>query len=167
MQLRRVLLTSVGVLLLTACSDDQPASTKATAAGAPTAPPLAMAEVVVEATTMEYRYDPQGKPDPFQSFVRLFPETGTGSITPLERFDLSQLQVTGIIWKTTGSRALIEDPAGKGYIVEVGSAVGKNKGKIVGIQDNRVRVKETYVDFHDRATTKEVDLYLYAQQRGE
>lgn len=114
----------------------------------------------------QYRYDPEGKPDPFRSFVRVTLEPGEGLSSPLQRFDLSQLMVTGLLWGTENARALIEDPAGKGYIVGVGTAVGKNQGRVVRIGDNRVVVKETYVDFHDRATTKEVEMHLYKAQGG-
>ncbi len=86
--------------------------------------------------------------------------------SPLERFDLSQLIVTGIVWATTSARALIEDPTGKGYIVGVGTPIGKNQGKVIKIEDNRVWVKETYVDFHDTATTKEIEMLLYESQGG-
>ena len=38
--------------------------------------------------------------------------------------------------------------------------------RVVSIEDNLVRVKETYVDFRDRATTKEVEMRLYESQGG-
>jgi type IV pilus assembly protein PilP len=114
----------------------------------------------------EYRYDPTGKPDPFRSFVRLEEDLEDGVSTPLERFDLTQLMVTAIIWGSDRPRALIRDPAGKGYIISAGTPIGKNKGRVVSIGDNMVRVKETYVDFRDRATTKEVEMRLYESQGG-
>jgi type IV pilus assembly protein PilP len=126
-----------------------------------------MPEQAPEEPEQEYRYNPEGKPDPFRSFVRVSLRDDPGGISsPLERFDLSQLTVTGIIWGPEVPRALIEDPAGKGYIVSVGTSIGKNKGKVVSIDDNLVLVKETYVDFRDRATTKEVELHLYETQGG-
>ena len=120
-----------------------------------------------EALDKDYRYDPEGKPDPFESFVRVKLDTDANDFSsPLERFNLSQLIVTGIIWESRNARALIEDPSGKGYIIGVGTLVGKNRGKVIGIEDNRVLVKETYVDFHDRATTNEVEMLLYESQGG-
>ncbi len=120
-----------------------------------------------EKAEQEYRYDPTGKPDPFKSFLKqMLVVKDTESLSPLERFDLSQLTVTGIIWASRDPRALVEDPTGKGYIVGEGTGIGKNKGRIVRIGDNRVVVKETYVDFHNKATTKDVDLYLYQRHGG-
>ena len=98
--------------------------------------------------------------------VRSTSRTDSDQTTPLERFDLSQLEVTAIIWSTDRPRALVRDPAGKGYIVSAGMPIGKNKGRIVSIEDNIVLVKETYVDFRDRATTKEVEMRLYENQGG-
>ncbi len=164
--LRILGIIALGSWALLACSGDSApkAPSQKQAAVAPTMP-----EEVQEAETEpegEYRYDPTGKPDPFRSFVKLLDEFDEGLTTPLERFDLSQLEVTAIIWGSERPRALVRDPAGKGYIVSAGTPIGKNKGRVVFIQDNMVLVKETYVDFRDRATTKEVEMRLYENQGG-
>ena len=160
--LSRTVIGFVGIALLVACGGDQtPAAKNAKKAGKK---PV----LVVEATPepeVAYRYDPEGKPDPFRSFIRREPELEAHQ-SPLERFDLSQLSVSAIMWGTDRPRALITDPAGKGYIVSEGEAIGKNKGRVVKIHDNLIRVKETYVDFQDRATTKEVEMRLYESQGG-
>ena len=115
----------------------------------------------------EYHYDPTDKVDPFRSYARrqvtFDPEANS---SPLEKFDLTQLSVMGIIWGVDEPRALIKDPTGRGYIVRAGPPIGKNKGRILRIEDNKVVVKETYLDHLDRATTKEVDLELYANGRN-
>ena len=115
-----------------------------------------------------YHYDPTDKTDPFKSYIRrevTLENEETSS--PLERFDLSQLIVMGIIWGVDEPRALVKDPTGKGYIVKAGTPIGKNKGRILRIEDNKVVVKETYLDHLDRATTKEVELELYANGRKD
>jgi type IV pilus assembly protein PilP len=118
-------------------------------------------------TSQPYSYDPQGKPDPFKSYVRQLVAIQQADLTsPLQRFDLSQLAVTGIVWANEKPRALIEDPTGKGYVVQTGAPIGKNRGRIVFIGDNRVTVKETYVDSADQTTTTEVDMYLYEKNGG-
>ncbi len=165
-RVQHLILTGLAVILLAACGKDE--KPKATPMR-PMAPPMAAVEPEegVGDLDEDYRYEPEGKPDPFESFVRVKLSAGSDDISsPLERFDLSQLIVTGIIWATRNARALIEDPSGKGYIVGVGTAIGKNRGKVIKIEDNRVLVKETYIDFHDIATTKEVELLLYESQGG-
>jgi type IV pilus assembly protein PilP len=150
-------------LLLSACGSE---SVPKTTAAKPKAPAPAMQVVEAEEEPVqEYRYDPEGKADPFESFIQSAAVLEVGT-SPLERFDLSQLEVTAIIWGTNRKRALVTDPAGKGYIVAEGASIGKNQGRIVSIDDNVVLVKETYVDFRDRATTKEVEMRLYESQGG-
>jgi type IV pilus assembly protein PilP len=122
----------------------------------------------VAPNTVAYHYDPTDKTDPFRSYIRrevTLDNDATSS--PLERFDLSQLTVMGIIWGVDEPRALVKDPTGKGYIVKAGTPIGKNKGRILRIEDNKVVVKETYLDHLDRATTKEVELELYANGRKD
>ena len=41
-----------------------------------------------------------------------------------------------------------------------------NGEQALEIADNLILVKETYVDFRDRATTKEVEMRLYESQGG-
>ena len=152
-------------VLVSACSDD--GDRRAGGAQRQIYASETTEEDVVEHIEKEYRYDPTGKPDPVKSFLKQMQLVqDTEALSPLERFDLSQLSVTGIIWSTKRPRALVEDPTGKGYIVAEGAGIGKNKGRVVRIDDNRVVVKETYIDFHNKATTKEVDLYLYERHGG-
>ena len=160
--LSRTVIGFVGIALLVACGGDAPPAVKQ--ASKPVRKPMLVAEAAPE-PEVAYRYDPEGKPDPFRSFIRREPELEAHQ-SPLERFDLSQLSVSAIMWGTDRPRALITDPAGKGYIVSEGAAIGKNKGRVVKIHDNLIRVKETYVDFQDRATTKEVEMRLYESQGG-
>jgi type IV pilus assembly protein PilP len=131
------------------------------------APPMP-AQAAGPSEDEDYHYDPKGKPDPFRSFVKIFltrQETESPS-TPLERFDLSQLKVTAVIWGDERARALIVDPSGKGYIISTGTAIGKNSGRVVRINDSVVVVKETYVDFRGQASTKDVEMRLHPSQGG-
>ena len=147
------------------CSEDAPTQAAPSRPRPPGPSLTAPADGGGEATQVAYRYDPTDKRDPFRSFVRSF-DREEGTETPLERFDLTQLTVTAIVWSTEDPRALIKDPAGKGYIVVVGTILGKNKGRIVAIEDNVVRVKETYVDALNRAATKNVEMRLREAQGG-
>ena len=167
MRVQHVLVTGLAVGALAACSGDKTPQT--TTPLRPMAPPMAALEPeeTSESPDEDYRYNPEGKPDPFESFVRVKLNAQADDFSsPLERYDLSQLVVAGIVCGTESARALIEDPSGKGYIVGMGTAIGKNRGKVVRIEDNRVWVRETYVDFHDIATTKEVEMLLYDTQGG-
>ena len=71
-----------------------------------------------------------------------------------------------MVWKTGNARALIQDPSGESYIIAEGARIGKNEGTVVVIDDNMVRVKETYVDFLGRETTKDIELRMRRNEGG-
>ena len=114
-----------------------------------------------------FAYDPVGRRDPFRSFIldRLH-EDETHTKGPLEEYDLSQLEVAGLVWKAEKRRALVIDPSGQGYVVEEGDKIGKNNGRVLEIGDSSMRVREEYVDFHGEATTKEIDMRIRQSQGG-
>jgi type IV pilus assembly protein PilP len=153
---------ALSLALAAGCGKD-----KVDPAAAKTAAPNVAKTAPAAPVAVAYHYDPTDKIDPFKSYIRrqvTLESDATSS--PLERFDLSQLIVMGIIWGVDEPRALVKDPTGKGYIVKAGTPIGKNKGRILRIEDNKVVVKETYLDHLDRATTKEVELELYANGRN-
>lgn len=160
--LRRACALALVLAVAAACGKDKPE----TAAAKPQV--AKVAKVAPEApVAVAYHYDPTDKADPFKSYIRRQVTLESEETTsPLERFDLSQLTVMGIIWGVDEPRALVRDPTGKGYIVRAGTPIGKNKGRILRIEDNKLVVKETYLDHLDRATTKEVELELYANGRN-
>ncbi|MCL4683272.1 pilus assembly protein PilP [Myxococcota bacterium] len=112
-------------------------------------------------------YDAAGRRDPFRSFVAdqklQASETERG---PLEQFDLSQLTVVAVVWGTGRPRALLEDPSGRGYVVQVGTAVGKNDGSVTSIDDSAVVVRETYVDYLGEQTSKEIEMRTRSMTQG-
>jgi len=116
----------------------------------------------------EYVYDPTGKRDPFRSFVWDRPDKfqAVADVGPLGQFDLSQLEVVAVVWSTGNARALVEDPSGETYIVAEGSAIGKNQGHVLSIDDNAVVVKETYVDYLGQETTKDVAISMRRNEGG-
>jgi type IV pilus assembly protein PilP len=107
---------------------------------------------------LTYFYDPKGKPDPFQPLfateVQLPPakkkkgkEKKRPPLTPLQRIDLSQLKLVGIIVSPTGNNALVEEPSGKGYVIAKGTYLGTNFGRVKQILNDRVIVEEEVEDF--------------------
>ena len=116
-----------------------------------------------------YRYDSQGKRDPFRSFEweQLKLElTDAGMRGPLEQFDVNQLTVVGVVWNNYNARALVQDPSGMSYIIGEGTRIGKNDGQVMTINDNLVVVRETYVDFLGEETTKDVEMRIRPTEGG-
>ncbi|MGY8737803.1 MAG: pilus assembly protein PilP, partial [bacterium] len=85
---------------------------------------------------------------------------------PLGDFELGQLELSAVIWDAGNPRALILDPGGRSYIVQEGSAIGKNNGQVIHIGDNLILVKETYENFAGERTTKDVELRIRLSQGG-
>ena len=66
-------------------------------------------------------YDPTGKRDPFRP-PRANNTTLAGEArTPLQRYDIGQLRLVAVIYDAQQPRAVVEDDAGLGYIVRVGT----------------------------------------------
>jgi len=105
--------------------------------------------------------------DPFRSFIedqkQRLAKTERG---PLEQFDLSQLTVVAVVWGTGRPRALVEDPSGRGYVVQVGTPIGKNDGTVTSIGDNAVTVRETYVDYLGAQTSKDIEMRTRSTTQG-
>ncbi len=132
----------------TVAGEDIAMVTLAPVAGAPTLTPDNLTGSLMD---KEYIYDPTGKRDPFRPFtlkVEKKAETPAEELTPLQRYNLSQLRLTAIIYdpeKETGI-AMVEAPDKKGYNIIVGSEIGG--GKVVRITDTEVQVEVGYEDFY-------------------
>jgi type IV pilus assembly protein PilP len=118
---------------------------------------------------VEYSYNPAGKPDPFKPFIQLTPVkrvSGSLPLTPLQKFDVSQLKLVAIISAPEGNIALVEDATGKGYFLKKGTLVGKNDGKVTKILKDRVIIEEVYQDVLGRTKTNEISLSLHKVEEG-
>lgn len=80
------------------------------------------------------------KPKPAE--VKERPSVPKRRLTPLEKVDLDQLKLVGIVRADSGNKALVEDASGKGYIVIHGTYMGIHSGKVVGILKDRIVVEE-------------------------
>jgi type IV pilus assembly protein PilP len=100
--------------------------------------------------------------DPFRPFILDLRETGKLSEpqTPLQRYDLGQLTVVGILWEVSLPRAMVEDSIGMGYIVTVGTPIGRRSGVVKAIEPDRVVVDERVIDFYGQEQVAEVVMEL-------
>jgi Tfp pilus assembly protein PilP len=120
-------------------------------------PALNSAAAAIPADTPPY--DAVGRRDPFRPFMldlQRPEEPVQAELTPLQRYDLGQLTVVGTIWALKPPRAMIEDSAGMGYIVTIGTAIGRSGGIVTGIEDQRVIVEERVTDFYGNEQTNRV-----------
>jgi type IV pilus assembly protein PilP len=113
----------------------------------------------------DYVYDPTGKRDPFQPFIAsqtpIKPVGEEIPITPLQKYDLSQLKLVAIIVGAGEGSAMVEDSEGKGYIIKKGVYVGTNFGKVKTVLKDRVVIEERYKDYTGQVKEKEIILRLH------
>ena len=118
----------------------------------------------------DYHYTPTGKRDPFTPpFSTAAPETADSDEprTPLQRFDLGQLKLVGVIWETDEPRALIEDSGGLGYIITRGTLIGSRGGIVKTIEPKRVVIEEYETDFFGKRQIQEKELRLIAIESSQ
>ena len=118
-----------------------------------------------------FQYNPVGKRDPFRSFVVMRPTekkyVGSKVLTPLQRYELAQLNLVGIINGPKDKHGLVEDASGKGYVVRVGTYVGKNGGRVIEVRDGELVIEEFYTDYFGREQSESVSMKLQKGNEGE
>ena len=118
-------------------------------------------------TTIPKAYDAKDKIDPFEPLFKEKPVIAKKKInkkriprTPLERIDLSQLKLVGIIMAASGNRALVEESSGKGYVIKKGTYIGINSGKVVKIKKEKVVVEEEFEDVFGKTKLRQREIKL-------
>ena len=130
----------------------------------------ATSNVTLESRTagIPKNYDAIGKVDPFEPLFREKPVSVKKNKskkkriprTPLERIDLSQLKLVGIILASSGNRALVEESTGKGYVIKEGTYIGMNSGKVVNIKKEKVVVEEEFEDVFGKTKFRQREIKL-------
>lgn len=107
-------------------------------------------------------YNPSGKRDPFKTFEGgdVLISSGTVDKAPLERFELNQLDLTAIVWGIARPKVLFQAPDGYSYIAQVGTGVGRNRGKISKITRNRVLINEEFRDPSGQYVARESEFVM-------
>jgi type IV pilus assembly protein PilP len=153
--MKRLLFTMLLVAGLVGCNEELP----------PAPPPaprqqeaMATRQDVSNQPVEKYSYSPIGKRDPFRPHyvdqaLEEEAETRGRTLTELEKFEIDQLKLTGIVTGTSRPSALIEDPNGEGHTVVVGTLIGRHGGRVSKIKRDEVIITE---EFRDPATNKKV-----------
>jgi Tfp pilus assembly protein PilP len=79
-------------------------------------------EILEEPNTADtYRYDPQGRRDPFRSLIGPAPKTDLGQRpTGVPGFLIDELRLQGVIQTPHGLAAMMAGPDNNGYLIRVG-----------------------------------------------
>jgi type IV pilus assembly protein PilP len=115
-------------------------------------------------------YNPAGKTDPFEPLIKETPKIQTESETyadtdhkgptALEKIDLSQLKLTGVMLAASGNKALVREASGRGHVISEGTPIGIHRGRVAGVLQDKVIVKEKMKDLRGRFFFKETELKL-------
>ncbi len=123
-------------------------------------------------------YNSEGRIDPFaplfQPSTEILVQTGDrprsirdirkgkGRLTPLEKLDLSQLKLTGILKLPTTGRnmGMVEEATGKGHVIKKGSYIGVNSGRVVEIKTDKVVIEEEVENYMGDLVVRKRELKL-------
>jgi Tfp pilus assembly protein PilP len=96
-------------------------------------------------TADTYRYDPQGRRDPFRSLIGPTPKIDAGTRPEgLPGFLIDELKLQGIFRTRQGFTAMVNAPDNKGYTMRVGQKV--LDGEVVRITESSVVFRQEVND---------------------
>jgi len=97
----------------------------------------------------DYIYDPKGKRDPFFSKLLIEEKNEPQAIRKagLQKYELSELNLVGIIGDSSERRGVVETPEGKSFIIKTGQLIGKKDGIIKDITDKEIVIQEIAYDY--------------------
>lgn len=93
-----------------------------------------------------FDYDPRGRRDPFGQAINDKPMTQGnlhGPLLPLQKFELNQLRLTGILWNVRNPKAMVIDPDGNTHIITQNTKIGPRNGYVASIREGEIVVVET------------------------
>ena len=151
-------------------SSTRPATVKKGSRPPASPKPAAVPEPVAETKMARLPYNPTGKMDPFQPLFKeepkpqeqkaTKPKTPERPRTPLERIDLGQLRLTAIVFSQNRPRAMVEEATGKGYVVEIGTPIGLERGQVTNISRDRIVIEHNQTDDFGNTTSQRRELKL-------
>ena len=93
-----------------------------------------------------FEYDPRGRRDPFAQPVEDKPvEQGLahGPLLPLQRYDVNQLRLVGVLWDVRQPKAMLKDPEGHMHVIGPNAKVGPHNGYVAVIREGEIVVVES------------------------
>jgi type IV pilus assembly protein PilP len=110
-------------------------------------------------------YDPAGRRDPFTPVLsQLAPGQIDPTLPPLQRVNLTDMNLIAIIWGAYGYTAMVQTPDGNGYTVRKGTRVGPNSGVVSAITEKGIIVQERFTDVYGRKQEREYVKLLHPKE---
>jgi len=100
-------------------------TTTGTTAATTTSVQQTLQEILEEPSSADnYRYDPQGRRDPFQSLIGPAPRLAPGQRPPgVPGFLIDEIKLTGVVRRKQELVGMITGPDNKGHLIRVGDKV--------------------------------------------
>ncbi|MBX3025752.1 pilus assembly protein PilP [bacterium] len=137
-----------------AAEDARAAAGEAPAAGEP-----ALAGEGVEGQPAPAAALGDGRRDPFRPFTLDLQRSEAPEaeiLSPLQRYEIAQLKLTGLVLDMRPPRAMLQDNSGMGYIVTPGTPIGRRHGVVKSIEPGRLVVEEIVLDYYGRQQPHQV-----------
>ncbi len=123
-------------------------------------------------------FEPAKKPqrirDPFRPIIpKESPgqkNSGSATTPPLQRYDIEQLKLVGIIVSENQEKkmAIVQDSRGRSYVITKGTIMGKNRGTVAKILDDQVIIEEGAGENRLQIETRRIILDLHrAESEGK
>ena len=110
-------------------------------------------------------YDPAGRRDPFSPVLsQLAPGQVDPTLPPLQRVNLTDMNLIAIIWGAYGYTAMVQTPDGNGYTVRKGTRVGPNAGVVSAVTEKGIIVQERFTDVYGRKQEREYVKLLHPKE---
>jgi len=164
------------VFIIMGCSAEAPleleSPTSVPVAAAPEAENVATEDIIAqiseEVVFPRPSYMSVGRRDPFRSIIAASAKRPkiVDALPPLQRSELSDLTLQGIVWGSYGPRAIVNTPDGKGYTVGVGTKMGFNHGVISEITQKKVVVEETVLNVFGEPKKRKTEMELHPRKEG-
>lgn len=104
----------------------------------------------VEGFLAPFSYDNENRRDPFREYKEIalpsaqLEEGGmVGPLSPLQKYDLEEVQLVGIMWDVKQPKAMFLDPNEQIHIVGKDERIGRKNGYIAVIREGEVVIVET------------------------
>jgi type IV pilus assembly protein PilP len=156
-------------IVATGCSDGDsaPQQTTRLAAHDAAAAGVTAQKGSVKANPVPFAYRANGRRDPFRSYLldavaRRQAQRAQRVIEETESFELAQYHLSGILTGTSQPKAMVEDPAGTGHVVRIGTRLGRAGGRITRIDSKGITVTEESLDPTGRRLQVPITLLLPA-----
>lgn len=136
----------VVAMVATGVAQTPPAGTTTTDTSGTADVQQSLEEILEEpASTDTYRYDPQGRRDPFRSLIGPKPPLDPGQRPPgVAGFLIDEMKLQGVFQTRNGLHAMISGPDNKGYPLRVGDKVFD--GEVVRITRSSVVFRQEVND---------------------